>query len=60
MADNYTQVNPEIDYELIRCPAPCAGFWLGILGMHPEIEALCMDPVFGNGVALVYGPHVHG
>ena len=60
MADNYTQLDPEIDYELIRRCAPRAGFWLGMLPTHPEIKALRMDPVFSNSVVPAYGPHVHG
>ena len=60
MADNYTQLNPEIDYELIHRHAPRAGFWLGMLPTHLEIEALCMDPVLGNGIAPTYGPQIHG
>jgi len=49
MADNHNYSNQEIDIDLYCRCVPQAGFWLGVLPTHPEIEAMRMNPPVGLG-----------
>ena len=51
MAHNY-QPNFQPDVELWQQRAPRAGFWLGVLPNHPEIDAIHRDGQFGNPPAV--------